>query len=663
MNNTKRLVSRLLSLALVLLLALTATLPALAEPVKAGDQDNLTVRIRNNEGLPGMSTDQFLVYQLFKGTPNREGDKKTNEWDATEWNNWSLADITWGESVPADAATKLVDLLKDLEQQTAPWAYKDGKNVFADISTAASLGEVLAANPENDFLQHFSATLMDNKDDIGLKAIDVTPTLGNGNNKDAEDDTLTFTFKDAGYYLFAEDPAKHTVGDAVSEYMLAVIGEQDILLKASVPQVDKDIVVGTTDKKGDAAGVGDYVHFKLTGTLPKNYGDFADYQYIFHDTLSAGLTYVNDAEHPLTVRVYANEEAAEADGALAAGDKLEEPVYKLVQPASDCSIEVAFDDLKTIKTPTITAQSVFVVDYYAQVNENAVIQSTGNPNTVQLEYSNDPNHDSTGKTIEKKVYVYAFGLDLKKVGSDAAKADGLEGAGFMLRNAAGQYAKFEDQYVSADGQTFAKDPTDGYTGPVRRLVGWVDAATITTLKNAYDEAAEALENATDAEKAEKQANLETAKTNMEQYLLKSGPDGKIPNVYGLDAATYYLEEVITPAGYNTMADFDISITANIDETSGDLQSVVYKHGEETITYKASYEPGEDLPEGETEGNLTAHFKSGLVQDQLVNQKAPFLPFTGGMGTLVFYLLGAALIVGAVTYLVVTSRKRRAESNA
>ena len=118
-----------------------------------------------------------------------------------------------------------------------------------------------------------------------------------------------------------------------------------------------------------------------------------------------------------------------------------------------------------------------------------------------------------------------------------------------------------------------------------------------------------------------------------------------------------------PDGYNTPKDdFDISIKANIN-SDGVLQSVTFKHGEDTITYKGEYPDDEGVPKGDTAENMVAHFNSGLIQDDLINQKAPFLPFTGGIGTLILYILGAALIAGAVTYLVIASKKRKKAENS
>jgi hypothetical protein len=63
---------------------------------------------------------------------------------------------------------------------------------------------------------------------------------------------------------------------------------------------------------------------------------------------------------------------------------------------ADCTFEVIFKDLKKVTGATITADSKIVVEYTAELNENAVIGYVGNPNEMQLEYSNNPNWEGTG---------------------------------------------------------------------------------------------------------------------------------------------------------------------------------------------------------------------------------------------------------------------------
>ena len=92
-------------------------------------------------------------------------------------------------------------------------------------------------------------------------------------------------------------------------------------------------------------------------------------------------------------------------------------------------------------------------------------------------------------------------------------------------------------------------------------------------------------------------------------------NGKITNVRGLAAGTYYLTEQTTADGYNLLTT-DVIITI-----------------------------GED-------GSVTA--ESAEVEDGVItveNKAGTVLPSTGGMGTTIFYVVGGLLIIGAAIVLV------------
>lgn len=162
--------------------------------------------------------------------------------------------------------------------------------------------------------------------------------------------------------------------------------------------------------------LGDDVPFQLTGTLPANYDRYDTFKYIFHDSLSAGLTRNND------VKVFAKN-----------GDTEQEITsqFTVAAPVKG-TFTVSNDNLKTITKDdkgaavTINNATTIVVRYTAKVNENAVMGSTGNPNTAYLEFSNNPNNggEGTNNTPEDKVIVftYKFVVDKSFTGADAPAA-------------------------------------------------------------------------------------------------------------------------------------------------------------------------------------------------------------------------------------------------
>ena len=88
---------------------------------------------------------------------------------------------------------------------------------------------------------------------------------------------------------------------------------------------------------------------------------------------------------------------------------------------------------ENVKKFGATNSSVIVVEYIAFLDTDAVIGSAGNPNTVYLEYSNNPNWNGegtpTGKTPTDKVIVFTYKLDVNKVDENQ---NPLAGAEFKL---------------------------------------------------------------------------------------------------------------------------------------------------------------------------------------------------------------------------------------
>ncbi len=104
-------------------------------------------------------------------------------------------------------------------------------------------------------------------------------------------------------------------------------------------------------------------------------------------------------------------------------------------------------------------------------------------------------------------------------------------------------------------------------------------------------------------------------------------NGNQLNFLGFEAGTYYLVELTTSTGYNLL---DGPVTVNIEDTSTDT---VISH---EVTYIVNGE--------EAEGVVTVENHSGTV-----------LPSTGGIGTTIFYIIGAILVVGAGVVLVTRRR--------
>ena len=215
------------------------------------------------------------------------------------------------------------------------------------------------------------------------------------------------------------------------------------------------------------------------------------------------------------------------------------------------------------KDGVLKPNDVVEVAYSAEVNEYAVIGGTGNDNKTHLTYSDTPK--STGERLTK-TYVWQF--DVFKYAMRDGKEIPLAGAQFVL-------------YKTVNDEKFYAQVANG------KITGWTDDQKYATV-------------------------FET-------------PDNGKFVIAGLDADTYYLEEIKAPDGYNQLKEpVNVVITANI--ASGKTVTA-------TITY-----------------NETA---TGTVR--IENQTGVELPSTGGIGTTVFYVIGG-LLMGVAVVLLVTRKK-------
>ena len=107
------------------------------------------------------------------------------------------------------------------------------------------------------------------------------------------------------------------------------------------------------------------------------------------------------------------------------------------------------------------------------------------------------------------------------------------------------------------------------------------------------------------------------------------------NIRGLKAGTYTLTETTTAAGYNLLTEaIAVTITDTTPAEAVKDETIPVSH---TVTYKIGN--GSD-----TQGTVTVENNTGTL-----------LPSTGGIGTTIFYVLGAILVLAAGVILV--TRKR------
>lgn len=256
--------------------------------------------------------------------------------------------------------------------------------------------------------------------------------------------TTSTTQVPGGYYLIKDVWAGgNAPTDAeFSDFMISIVGATTFM-----PKTIKEPTFEKTSENLEIVSnkkVGDPVPFQLKATLPLDFGSIAvdgnggettsaaAYKLIFHDELSAGLTYKPDS---IVVKV---------DGSQ---------VTPTVMPAFEgqtltYTIDNVFGWCGLTKENAAGAE--ITIEYEATIN-NTAITRTGETNKATLEYTNGPSNQ-TGVTPEETVRVLLTQLVVSKVdGTDAP----LAGAGFTLY----EYDKNQPDLSAYTGEDFLQRPT------------------------------------------------------------------------------------------------------------------------------------------------------------------------------------------------------------
>ncbi len=478
-------------------------------------------------------------------------------------------------------------LLAELQTLTV-----EGGNPFADCASAADAAAVL--NGETNYTSAIAKAFANAAD---KNRTQVSTTIPAGKNVTVD--------LDPGYYLFVDTQAVEG-HDAYNSALLQVTNQTiTIKEKYDVPTVDKAVKDKEEGEAGEAVDVniGDSVYFTLTGTLPMNLEDYDSYKYIFHDTLSDGLKYNGD------VKVYLAGKGNDGEPDLAGKTEIAKGVdgYTVnpdgASAAGGGTLTVTFADLK--KVGGVTADSIIIVEYSATLTEAAVIGKPGNTNTVKLEYSNNPNTSGdpsgdTGETPGDTVYVFTYELDGTKVDGQTPNKT-LKDAQFVLFRVKGEGEPNTDGENNTPTNVEYAEVTDG------KLTGWTDNRGTAI-------------------------GTEDAKGT---GIVVSDENGLFV-ISGLDAGIYYLEEVKAPAGYNLLQD-PVKLTIDAEISGGDADT----NQPPTIGKLDLITEGKD-------GSITTpgDKDNGTVSLKVQNNMGALLPSTGGMGTTLFYIAGAALVLAA-----------------
>ena len=566
MRMTKKLFTTLLALAMAMALAL---------PAFAAAPDNYSITINNDQ-----AGHTYQAYQIFSGTVSND-DQQNGEAAGP-----MLGDIDWSDNI--QDTTGLIQAL--INSDIAAF---DGLN--ADTSTAADVAQALVVAADAaafadivvDYLADEPTGYTDTHVDNARYVIDGLP---------------------AGYYLVKDVNVPQT--GTATDYIVQVLGNVTMEPKdTDIPTLEKkvydeeyaqeeweDIPYGVGYNDVADWDIGDRVPFKLIAAVPDDLNSYETYQFIFHDTLSTGLTLDEDS-----IKVFAAETTAANLNQFTPQDA---DLYE-VTVGENGAFTITIPNIKALDAHNNPVNYV-IVTYDAILNANAEIGLPGNPNSASLEFSNDPNDaESTGETAEDTVIVFTYELDGTKVdGKDADTT--LADAQFVLLNRS---------------KTMAAIVVN------EQIAGWTQvhsesAAGDIQMPETYEEWVE--------------------RYGEQNVILTSDETGTF-NIAGLDDGTYLLREIKAPDGYNLLEeDVELVITATTD--NGQDWDGVAANALTALTIAVNDGDAKD-------GDLD----TGVVELTVTNNQGATLPETGGVGTTLFYIIGGVLVVAAVVVLVARRR--------
>lgn len=627
MKNTRKFAAMMA--ALTLSACSIAPMISSAAPASAGH----VITIANSD----KANHTYEAYQIFSGTYNAGG----------TGNAGSLTNIQWGTGVNGDNI--ITDLKKDATLGTLFENCTSAQDVadVLDSKTTDSVtnDEIKVFEDDSNLTQAFAKV-------VGRNLTDVTSgTYSNG----------TITGLADGYYL-VQDASKPTMGDngansgAKTRFVVSVVGEDvNVTSKSSAPTVVKKVKensdTGSDYTWAHAEGtiidqdyndiadynIGDDVPFKLYGTLPSTYADYEHYYYKFTDNLGSEFTLADNASFKISVN--GNEVVTlQLNGKKAYDYSKDTDIF--IDASDNSNISITIEDIKQIAP---NASDVITVEYVAKLNNTATIGLDGQVNGVKLDYSNNPNieynpktgdeeendktkpeypkdtkddkeTEETGSTPWDGVIVFTYGIDIDKVKEDTTTK--LAGAKFAI---------YKEKQITDTTTAKVYLAVDEKTGAIKEL---------------------AVIPSKDIIGAEHGVWVSDADNNIE--------------IRGLDAGTYYIEELDAPSGYNALKE---DIKFNISPTiMSERQNWIYSPDKSTAKDALTKLEIKYASVSDTEfvdAGATAEDGYGTVK--IVNKKGSELPSTGGIGTKIFYLGGGCMVAVAGIFLITKKRMGKEEN--
>lgn len=459
---------------------------------------------------------QYTAYRIFDGSASASGRQ-------------ALGNPTW-----AGTGTSTFDTFKAaLKEMTVFGSGPD--NDFINVETVADLCNVLAGYGNNsEKAKAFAEYCAENAGNYGFPSVNSTGT------------PTTITLGTDGYYVVKEtaltpDTPNHS---AKTAYLLGVYDAgsgAEIAVKTALPTVDKKVSDDGNTTWGETAdhAINETYQYKLTANLTADadYKDYNTYRLKFNDKLNAGVSY----ERIESVKV---KSAGKDDVTVPVYNASSAPSgYLVAQPTTgDYNLTITIGDIKQyLPTGTTWGEDDITVEviYSAHLDSDAVVRKASedsvgttdnNVNSVNLQYSNNPNVTGTGnssqnpgesgnpeefgQTPDDYVWVFTYEVDNTKYANSVDPANVLAGAGFKL----------------------------------------YDSTGTTEIGMIYDSGLSAYRPVTGSETATEMTSASTGKFDIK----------------GLDKGTYVLKETTTPDGYDTCAPITITINPTHQENADEV---------------------------------------------------------------------------------------------
>ncbi|MBQ2783148.1 MAG: LPXTG cell wall anchor domain-containing protein [Oscillospiraceae bacterium] len=572
-----------------LLLALLMTMSMLVTTAMAEGENNITIT-----NAPDGHT--YAAYQIFSGSVA----------------GGIVSNLGWGNAIPEDqrddfiSALKTDKILKDYFPST-----------FSNNASAKDIGDVIDDWSYNeDNIQAFA--------DVVSKFANTNPAIGifsNGN--------YVISISNPGYYLVMDTTNNNNI-EGITDYLLLVSGSS-ATIKHGLPTFDMSVNYredGTYHDYLDVE-VGAPVYIKLEGSLPELYEDYRQYFLCYEIALPEGLIFdlqykTDNSESVLDLESFI------ADIYLLRGKQeisLMNDTDEFTIKFNDNKQTLHFgfgnvhdeerDDNGNIVGNDIDTDDKLIVKLKAGLNPAATSlkfgkggtneNDLGNEITAKMIYSSDMNEFEDGFTstfdnhwtghfkyaeIADEASVYTYQTQFQKQSS--ADNTPLANATFRMIRTEGT----NSYYAVFDSNT---------TDDIYRITDWEE---------------------------------KTETPSLGTLLTSSNKTGNLGlfTVQGMDAQTYFLEEVDAPDGYNKMTQpVTVTITSGVtDRNLTTLHAVVDSN------------------------TVQGDCNTGLIATApIYNTPGNTLPATGGMGTTIFYIVGGVLVLGAGAAFVMKKRNEEA----